>query len=108
MVGHSIWTTREEATPLLAVLQEQAVDIPHSIPTEARYEDNVEVLEDHYGVYQLPAAYCSHLKAMTQLSGESLQEFAATIEQLAHWACWATPALYPQGGSLCIANRIRD
>jgi hypothetical protein len=44
----------------------------------------VGALKGRYGDSQLAAAYRAQLKARTQLIGESLQEFAAAVEQLAH------------------------
>jgi hypothetical protein len=42
--------------------------------------------------HQLVAAYHYHLKARMQLYGESLQETAAAIDQLANWALVGLPA----------------
>jgi hypothetical protein len=62
----------------LAILQVQAVDMLHSIPTEARYKDINEVLKGRYGEHQLPIENHSQLKARTQLIGKSLQQFASS------------------------------
>jgi hypothetical protein len=69
----------------------------HSVPAEVTYKDVIEVLEDLYGDHQLAAAYRS------QLTGEFLQEFAATIGWMAHQAflCRAAPSLHRGGGGLC-------
>jgi hypothetical protein len=48
-------------------------------------------LEDHFGDQHLAAAYRSQLKTRTQKAGESLQEFATAIKQLAHGAYPALP-----------------
>jgi hypothetical protein len=66
------------------VLQGKAADILHTVPAEATYEDIVGALRDRFGDHQLAAAYRSQLKARAQASGETLQEFALAVEQLAH------------------------
>jgi hypothetical protein len=58
----------------------------HSFPAEASYEDIVWALQDRFGNHQLAAVYRSQLKSRVQTSDETLQEFAAAVEQLAHWA----------------------
>jgi hypothetical protein len=85
---HNDWTPREKAAHLL---QGQAADILHSVPAEASYEDIVGALRDRFGDHQLAAAYRSHLKARVQMGGETLQEFAAAVEQLAHRALLGLP-----------------
>jgi len=50
------------------------------------YEGNVGALKGRYGDHQLVAAYPSQLNACVQLSGKTLQEFAAAIKQLSHRA----------------------
>jgi hypothetical protein len=42
------------------------------------------MLKGHYSDHQLVAAYWSELKAWTQLSSESLHEFAVAIYLLAY------------------------
>jgi hypothetical protein len=54
------------------------------------YEGIVEVLKGLYWDHHLAAAYCS------QLISESLQEFAATIAQMAHQAFVGMPLQYVQ------------
>jgi hypothetical protein len=58
----------------------------HGVPRVATYEEAIESLEDCFGVQHLAVAYCSQLKARAQKAGESLQEFATAIEQVAHRA----------------------
>jgi hypothetical protein len=90
---HNDWTTREKAAHLLSVLQGQAADVLHSVLAEASYEDIVGALRDRFGDHQLAAAYYrSHLKARVQTGGETLQEFAAAVEQFAHRALVGLPA----------------
>jgi hypothetical protein len=48
------------------------------------YEDTVGALQDCFGDHQLVADYQSQLKDRVQGSGETLQDFAAAVEQLAH------------------------
>jgi hypothetical protein len=88
---HNDWTPREKAAHLLSVLQGQAADVLHSVPAEASYEDIVGALRERFGDHQLAAAYRSHLKARVQTGVETLQEFAAAVEQLAHRALVGLP-----------------
>jgi hypothetical protein len=82
------------------MIQGKAADILHTEPAEAKYEDIVGALQDRFGGHQLAAAYWSLLKARVQASSETLQEFAAAVEQLATPSlCWASCCLY--------ANRSR-
>jgi lipid A disaccharide synthetase len=67
----------------LTALQVQAAVILHSVPADVTYEDIVQALKDRYGDYQLAAVYQSQLKARFHTSGETLQDFPATIKQLA-------------------------
>jgi hypothetical protein len=68
----------------------------YSVPAEESYEDIVGALQDRFGDHQLAAAYRSYLKARVQTSGETLQEFAAAIERLAHRALVGLPVGYIQ------------
>jgi hypothetical protein len=88
---HNDWTPGEKSAHLLSVLQGQAAHILHSIPAEASYEDIVGALRNRFGDHQLAAAYRSHLKARVQTGGETLQEFAAAAEELAHQAFVGLP-----------------
>jgi hypothetical protein len=63
----------------------------HGVPRGATYEETIEALEDRFGDQHLAAIYRSQLKTLTQKAGESLQEFATAIEQLAHRAYFALP-----------------
>jgi hypothetical protein len=56
----------------------------HSVPARAAYEDIIGTLKKNYKVHQLAVAYRVQLKATIKLSGKSLHEFAAAINQLAH------------------------
>ena len=80
------WMPSEKATHILSVLHGKAADILHIAPAEATFEDIVQSLRDRFVDYQLATAYRSQLQARVQASGKTLQEFAATVEQLAHGA----------------------
>jgi hypothetical protein len=69
-----------------------------------RYKDINEVLEGRYGEHQLPTENRSQLKARTQLTGNSLQQFIVTTEQLAHFA---SPVIHPERAHV-FSDRIRD
>jgi phosphohistidine phosphatase SixA len=69
---------------LLAILQRQAANILHSVAARATYEDTAEATKQCYGDHKLVEVYWSQLKARTQLTCESLQEFAEAVEHLAH------------------------
>jgi hypothetical protein len=106
---HNDWTQREKSAHLLSILQGQAADVLHSVPAEASYEDIVGALQDRFGDHQLAAAYRSQLKARVQKSGETLQEFAAAVEQLAHQALVGRPVGYIQTeAAQAFINGIRD
>jgi hypothetical protein len=62
----------------------------YGIPTNAAYEETLQVLEHRFGDKHFAAAFRSQLKTRTQIAGESLQDFATAIEQLAHRA-YPTP-----------------
>jgi hypothetical protein len=57
------WTSCKKALHLLNVLQEQAADIPHSVPAGVTYKDIIRAITGHYGDHQLAAAYQAQLKA---------------------------------------------
>jgi hypothetical protein len=80
---HNRWMPREKATYLIAALQGRACDVVQWVPAGATYEESIETLEDRFGDQHLAAAYRSQLNARTQIAGESPQEFATAIEQLA-------------------------
>jgi hypothetical protein len=91
VADHNHWTPWEKATYLIAALQGRACDVLHGVPRGATYEEAIEALEDRFGDQHLAAAYRSQLKTRTQKAGETLQEFATAIEQLAHRAYPALP-----------------
>jgi hypothetical protein len=55
----------------------------HGIPISTTYEDTLRAIEDRFGDQHFAAAYRFQL-TRTQKAGESLQDFATAIEQLAH------------------------
>jgi hypothetical protein len=76
---------------LIAALQGQASDVLHRVSKGAAYEKTIKALDDHFGDHRLATTYRSQLKTRTQRTGESLQEFTTTVEQLAHHAYPALP-----------------
>jgi hypothetical protein len=72
------------------------------------YKDIVGAPKGCYGV-QLAAAYQVHLKARILLIGESLQEFAAAIEQSVHHALVGLPMGFIQiEAAHTFINGMRD
>jgi hypothetical protein len=63
----------------------------HGVPKGVTYEQTLKALEDLFRDQHLAAAYCSQVKMRTQRIGESVQEFATAVEQLAHRSCPALP-----------------
>jgi hypothetical protein len=71
-------------------------------------EETLEALEDHFEDQHLATTYRSQLK-MTQVVGESLQEFATAFEQLVHNACPALPEDHMRReADKAFANSIED
>jgi hypothetical protein len=58
----------------------------YGIPTNTTYEETLRALEDRFGDQRFSASYRCQLTSRTQKAGESLQDFATAIEQLAHRA----------------------
>jgi hypothetical protein len=69
----------------------QATDVLREVPKGATYGKTLEALEDRFGDQHLASAYWRQLKARTQGVGESLEESATTVEELAHRAYPALP-----------------
>jgi hypothetical protein len=76
---------------LITALECRAADVLHGIPKGATYEEILQALEDCFGEDLFGAAYRSQLKVRMQKAGESLQDFATAIQQLAHRAYPALP-----------------
>jgi peptide subunit release factor 1 (eRF1) len=76
---------------LITALKGWAADVLHDILTNATYEEILQALEDRFRDQHFAAGFRSQLKTRTQRAGESLQEFAAAIEQLAHRAYLTLP-----------------
>jgi hypothetical protein len=83
---HNCWTRQEKSTYLITSLQSWATDVLHGIPKSATYEETLQALEERFGDQHFAATFCSQLKTRTQKAGESLQDFATAVEQLAHRA----------------------
>jgi len=91
------------------VLQSEATDILQTVPAEATYEDIFGAFRDRFGDHQLAAVYRSQLKARVQTSGETLQEFAAAVEQMAPRALVELPVAFIQKGvTYAFIDRLRD
>jgi hypothetical protein len=80
------WTENEKTAQFYSVLQCQAADILHAVPTEATFGDIFRAFRDRFGEQQLATAYRSQLKARVHKIGETLQDFAAGVEKLAQRA----------------------
>jgi hypothetical protein len=87
---------REKAVRLLAVLQGKTANILLSVPARVTHVDIIGAPKSHYEDHLLAAACRSQLKARIQLRSMSLQEFAAAVEQLAHWALVRLPVGFIQ------------
>jgi hypothetical protein len=87
-------TSEEKSTYLITALQGHAADVLHGIPINATYEETLQTLEDRFEDEHFAVAYRSQLKSRRQRAGESLQEFAIAIEQLAHRAYPTLPEEY--------------
>jgi hypothetical protein len=68
----------------------------------------IEALECCFWDHQLAMAYHSQLKARTQLITEFVEEFAATIEHLAHRVHVGLPQYVQREAAYAFFNRIRD
>jgi hypothetical protein len=82
VVEHYKWAPHVKAMHLLATLQDRACDVLHRVHKGVTYEEAIDALEDHFGDQLLVTVCHTQLKRRTQLTGESLQEFTITIEQL--------------------------
>jgi hypothetical protein len=91
---HNCWTPQEKSTYLITALQGRAADVIHGIPINATYEATLQTLEDRFGDEHFAVAYRSQLNSRRQRAGESWQEFAIAIEQLAHRAYPTLPEEY--------------
>jgi hypothetical protein len=83
---HNRWSDRDKLTYLITALKGRAPDVLYGIPTSTTYEETLQALEDRFGNQHFSAAYRCQLTSRTQKAGESLQDFATAIEQLAHRA----------------------
>jgi hypothetical protein len=83
---HNRWSEREKSTHLITALKGRAADVLYGIPTSTTYEQTLRTLEDRFGDQRFSVAYRCQLTSRTQKAGESLQDFATAIEQLAHRA----------------------
>jgi hypothetical protein len=99
---------RPEKRPLLIFLQGQAADILHSVPAEVSHEDIFGELQDRYGDHQLTAAYRAQPKTRVQTSSDTLQEFAAAVEQLVHRANGLPVGFIQTEAAHALIDGVRD
>jgi hypothetical protein len=83
---HNHWSDKDKSTYLTTALKGRAASVLHGIPTNTTYEETLQALEDRFGSQHFAAAYRCQITTRTQEAGESLQDFATAIEQLAHRA----------------------
>jgi hypothetical protein len=79
---HNLWSHREKSTYLITALKGRAADAFRQM----RLRGNSSSPRGPYGNQHFAAAYRSQLTTKTQKAGESLQDIATAIEQLAHRA----------------------
>lgn len=86
------WSTKEKAANLMLALRGQAASLLRTLPAGSMDLNAImAALEQRYGDGHLQTVYRSQLKARVQRSGESLQEFAAGVEQLSQLAYVSAP-----------------
>jgi hypothetical protein len=88
---HNGWTPKGKSTYLITALEDRATDVLHGISKGATYEEILQALENCLKEELFASAYCSQLKVRTQKAGESLQDFATAIQQLARRTYPASP-----------------
>ena len=99
----------ENATHLLSVLHCKSADILQNEPAKATHEDVVESLWDRFRDHQLAADKRTQLKARVQASVETLQEFAAAEDHLAHRAFVELIVAFVQTEAAnCFIDGLRD
>jgi hypothetical protein len=96
MADHNGLTAHEKVAHPLLIMQWQAANFLHYVPAGVTYEDFVRALKGCCRDHQLVADYWPQLKARTQMSGESLQQFAAAVDQVAHQALVGLPENFIQ------------
>jgi hypothetical protein len=79
-MGHYKWVPHVKAIHLLTTLQGRASDVLHGDLKVVMYGETIGATEDRFGDQHLPAWYCNQPKTWTQEDGESLPEFATTID----------------------------
>jgi hypothetical protein len=71
---------------LMTALKGWVADVLYGIPKNTTYEETLQALQDRFGDQYFAALFRSQLKTRIQRAGESLQDFAIAVEQLAHHA----------------------
>jgi len=106
---HNGWSQEDKAAHLVASLLPPAADVLYGLSAPYAYSDLIGVLDGRYGEHRLAAAYRSQLKSRFQQSGETLQQYAAEIERLAHRAFAGLPLDHVrQEAGFAFIDGIRD
>jgi hypothetical protein len=84
LVGRYKWASCAKPTHFLVALQGSATDVLHGDPKQVTYEEAIDTLEDCFRDQHLAATYRSQLKIRNHSIGESLQEFATSVQQSVH------------------------
>jgi hypothetical protein len=106
VADHITWTSSENTVHLLAVLQGQAAEVPDSVPGGAICKDIVGAMKGCYRDHQLWPTRCNRKPEPSLLASH---EFAAAIEQLAHWALVGLPVKCVQREAThAFIDKVRD
>jgi hypothetical protein len=101
--------TRLEKCTYLIILQGRPTNMIYGVPKGATFEETLKTLEALCRNQLLAAAYRSQLKTRIQGVGESLQEFATAIEQLAHLIYPALPEDHVRRkAGKALADKVED
>ena len=92
------WNNEEKAMALVLALRGQALELLQTIPVAEQHDfcSLEAALDLRYGDQHLAQVYQAQLKTRTQKAGESLQEFEAAVERLAHLAYPDAPREFQQ------------
>ena len=92
------WNNEEKAMALVLALRGQALELLQTIPVTEQHDfcSLEAALDLRYGDQHLAQVYQAQLKTRTQKAGESLQEFEAAVERLAHLAYPDAPREFKQ------------
>ena len=89
-------TEKDKAVSLVLALKGPTAELLQKVPPDSQntYAELIKALELRYGDKHLRDVYCSQLRARRQHSGESLQEFEASIEKLIRLAYPEEPEIF--------------